>query len=348
MNPSRQGRFSAARLPLILSAALLSALLLCLGVAGPAFAADYSPQERKTYFDSGKYDQDLDYVAKRAKQFIIKRTAKTLPVVRACKKAGFRIGKKDPGPASGVDYRVPVTVPKANQPIAPIVEAPNPGPGATVSSHSADSASTSKRKKVKRVTKKRCAKTQKLAIAMDMDETSMSSFRYGSPQPNYDFYSMYRNMVLGSQTAIKPMLDLYKLARKRGVEGFVITARYDPLQSDPLIGALTGGQDLCAPSLAAFGACGIDMDSFDFRKVTMANLVDEGYTGLKGLYMRPANSSAANGTGKDVVKNSQRAEITKRRGYKIIAMFGDQNSDLRTGFYERGFKYQSTVTPDQD
>lgn len=347
MNPTSLTRTPDFRLSAFLAAALIAALAF-LGFAGPASAADYTPQQRKEYFDSGKYDQDLNYVAKLAQQWIIERTAKSLPVIKACKKAWYRIGKKDPGSNPNADYRVPVTVPKSQEPIAPIVEVPNPGPGALAQGGSNLGTPKTNFKRIKKIKKKRCNTMPKLAIAMDMDETAMSSFRYGSPQPNYDFFSQYRNLALGSQTAIDPMLNLYKLARQRGVAGFVITARYDPLQSDPTVGAVLGGADLCNPSVAAFGACGIDYDTYNFRKVTRANLVDEGYTGLAGLYMRPPESSTINGTGKDIVKNSQRAEIVKRRGYKLIAMFGDQNSDLRTGFYERGFKYQSSVTPDQD
>lgn len=333
---------------LLVPLALIASLAMGLTFSASASAANFTPDQRKEYFDSGKYDQDLHYVGKLAQQWIIKRTAKTLPVVKACRKAGYRIGKKDPGPDPNADYRVPVAVPKSQQPIAPVVQVPNPGPGPLAEGQSNLGQPKTKSKRVKKIKKSRCAKLPKLAIAMDMDETATSSFRFGSPQPNYDDFSMYRNLVLGSQSALEPMLQLTKLAKSRGVTPFVITARYDPLQADPLVGQLIGGADLCDPSIAWAGACGIDFDTFDYRAVTMANLKAVGYTGLGGLYMRPPESSAANGTGKDVVKNSQRAEIVKRRGYDLIAMFGDQNSDLKTGFYERGFKFQSSVTPEQD
>jgi len=336
------------RIARLASVGLLTAIILALGITGPASAASFTPTERKDYFDSGKYDQDLNYVAKLAQQWIIQRTARQLPVVKACRKAGYRIGKKDPGPSTTTDYRIPVAVPKSQEPTAPIVQVKNPGPGALAQGGSNLGQPQTSYKKVKKVKKSRCNNLPKLAIAMDMDETSMSSFRYGSPQPNYDDKSMYRNLVLGSQTALDPMLSLAKLAQKRGADAFVITARYDPLSVDPLVGTLVGAGDLCSDGLDWTGGCGLDIANYNYRDVTMANLVDQGYTGLKGLYMRPAASSTANGTGKDIVKNSQRAEIVNRRGYKIIAMFGDQNSDLRTGFYERGFKFQSSVTPDQD
>lgn len=328
--------------------ALLAFLILAFGLAGTAAADSFSPQERKQYFDSGKYQQDLDFVAKKARAWIIKRSAKTLPLIRSCDKAGFQVGKKDPGKNPNADYRVPVEVPAAYQPTER-VEAPNPGPAGASSSSASSSAAmghkstkksagkkAAKRKAKRKALKKKCRNTKRLAIAMDMDETAMSSFRYGSPQPNYDTVSMYRNEILGSQTALTPMLNLTRLAQKRGMATFVITARYEPLTADPLVGALMGGADLCDASLSWAGACGVDVNNFDFTKVTWANLEDEGYTGLTDLYMRPPDSDS-----KGEVKNSQRAEITYRRGYRIIAMFGDQNSDLEKGFYERGFKYQS-------
>ena len=145
---------------------------------------------------------------------------------------------------------------------------------------------------------------KKLAIAMDMDETAMSSFRYGSPQPNYDTISMYRNEILGSQTALKPMLNLFKPARKRGMATFVITARYEPISADPLVGALMGSADLCSSSLAWTGACGLDINTFNFTKVTWANLKDEGYTGLTDLLrarrIRKARARSELGTGRNL------------------------------------------------
>lgn len=331
--------------------------LFLIGLPGKADAA-YTTAERKSYFDSGKYEQDLRYVTQRARTWITKRTAKSAPLVRQCKRNRFRVGRPDPGPLPGADYRTPVPVPDRFKPIAPDLAAPNPGPtGATSNSAAAASSSSAgskvKRNQVRRKARqrarflrnlrKRCANAPKLAIAWDMDETMMSSFRYGSAQPNYDYpFSMYRNLVMGSQTALKSVRQLYNYALTRGVTMFVITARYDPLQSDPLVSTVIGGADLCDPAMAWAGACGVDFDSYDFRKVTADNLTEEGYRAVHGLYMRPPDSSGLTGT----VKNSQRAEISQRRGFRIIAMFGDQPTDLEGGFYERGFKFQSPEGPD--
>lgn len=305
MNSSRSSRIRPLNAISILTVALVTFAAM-LGLAGPAVAADYTPDQRKEYFDSGKYDQDLGFVAAYGRKFIIQRTQPTIKIVRACKAKGFPIGKADPGPDPAADYTVPVTVPKSKLPDK-IVKAPKPGVG-PVTDPPLPRVRYPKAKKARKITKKRCGNMPKLAIAMDMDETATSSFRYGSDQPVYDDATANANLGTGMQTALDPMLKLYKLARKRGVAAFIITARPEFL-----------------------------------RTVTEKNLEDVGYTDLAGVYVRPSLTDD-----KATVKNSERAEIVKHRGYKLIAMFGDQNTDLRTGFYERGFKYQSPFTGDQD
>ncbi len=288
-------------------AALLVAAAALLGLAGPAAADDYTPEQRMEYFDSGKYGQDLGFVAAYARKFILQRTQPTIKIRRACRAKGFRIGKKDPGADPAADYTIPVTVPKSRLPDK-IVSAPKPGPG-PVTDPPRPRVRYPKTRKARKITKKRCRNLPKLAIAMDMDETAASSYLYGSAQPDYDAGEL-DHLLARDQTAIPPMRKVYKLARKRGLAAFIITAR---------------------------------PDTEELRAGAEENLRKIGYTALAGLYMKPPTAPD-----KGTVKNSQRAEITKRRGYKIIAMFGDQNSDLRTGFYERGFKYQSAVTGEQD
>jgi hypothetical protein len=306
MNNSLPGRPRSLRL-LFLPFALVASLLFGLAAAGPASASEYTPEQRKEYFDSGKYSQDLDFVAKRAQKWIIERTQPTIKIVRACRAKGFAIGKPDPGADPEADYSIPVTVPKRQMPDR-IIRAPKPGPG-PVTNPKAPKVKYTKAKKAKRITKKRCGNLPKLAIAMDMDETAASSYLFGSAQPDYAA-GEFDHLLAGDQTALPPMYKLYKLARKRGLSAFIITAR---------------------PDYEAF------------RDTAESNLKNIGYTALAGVYLKPPTASD-----KGIVKNSQRAEIVKRRGYKLIAMFGDQNSDLRTGFYERGFKYQSAVGPEQD
>ncbi|MGA7397026.1 MAG: HAD family acid phosphatase [Solirubrobacterales bacterium] len=290
----------------LLPVGLLAAITLLFGAVAPA-NAEYTPEQRQQYFDSGKYTQDLDYVTARARKFIIQRTQPTIKIVRKCNAKGFRLGKADPGPDLAADYTIPVTVPKRQLPDK-IVKAPKAGLG-PVTDPKTPKFRYPKAKKAKRITKKRCKNMPKLAIAMDMDETAASSYLYGSSTPDYGAHEL-DHLLAGDQTAIPQMRKIYRLAQRRGVAAFVITARPDTEQ---------------------------------LRAGAEANLNAIGYTALSGLYMKPPTAPD-----KGTVKNSQRAEIVKRRGYKLIAMFGDQNSDLSTGFYERGFKFQSAVKPEQD
>ncbi|MBK8294119.1 MAG: hypothetical protein IPK93_04810 [Solirubrobacterales bacterium] len=305
MNSPRSNRTRAFNPIAILTVALVTFAAM-LGLAGSAAAADYTPEQRKEYFDSGKYDQDLGFVAARARKFIIQRTHRTIKIVRACKSKGFALGKADPGPDPAADYTVPATVPKKRLPDK-IVEAPKPGVG-PVTHPRKPRIRYPKPYKAKRISKRRCKHMPKLAIAMDMDETSASSFLYGSDSPVYDNASAGASLVAGIQTAIKPMLKLYRLAKRRGMAAFIITARPEFL-----------------------------------RETTEKNLTDIGYRALTGVYLKPGLTDDT-----ATVKNSERAEIVKRRGYRIIAMFGDQPTDLEYGFFERGFKYQSPYRPDEE
>lgn len=303
MNSPRHNRTRPFSPTAVLTVALVTVVAM-LGLAGPAAAADYTPDQRMEYFDSGKYAQDLGFVAAYGRKFIIQRTQPTIKIVRACKAKGFRIGKVDPGPDPAADYTVPVTVPKKQMPDK-VIHAPKPGVG-PVTHPKRPRVRYPKAFKAKRINKYRCGHLPKLAIAMDMDETSTSSFRYGSTGTVYDNAMAGANLGAGTQTALNPMLKLYRLARKRGLSAFLITARPEFL-----------------------------------RPTTEKNLTDIGYTALAGVYLKPNL-----GDDTATVKNSERAEIVKRRGYRIIAMFGDQPTDLETGFFERGFKYQSPYGPD--
>ncbi|MCB8915804.1 MAG: hypothetical protein H6532_08225 [Thermoleophilales bacterium] len=291
---------------------IITALTLCLALglalAPSASAADYTPQQRKEYFDSGKYANDLATVARSARRWIIRRTQPTLGKVRACRKAGYRIGKKDPGVNPNADYSIPVNVPKHQQPDR-IVSAPEPGPDGQPAVLLPDKNIFKPVRKVKKITRKACAKMKRLAIAMDMDETVASSFAYGSDRVVYDNAQAGANLATGTQTRLRQMYKVYKLAKNRGVAAFIITARPE------------------IPSL---------------REITEQNLKDIGYTTLAGVYLKPHITDDT-----ATVKNSERAEIVKRRGYRIIAMFGDQPTDLEGGFFERGFKYQSPYAPDE-
>lgn len=276
-------------------------LLLCAVPAASALTAT----ERAQYVASGKYMRDVGAAAKPAVSWIRKRAAKTAPVVRACDARGFRVGKADPGPATHANYAKRVKVVRR-----PAV--PKPPKGA--------------------VTKAVCAKTERLAVAFDIDETVTSSFRVGAGGTAFDALTQIANQVLGRATVLGPVHDIYDAARANGVAVFIITAAYDPITADPIFKALASSGVACRPPLKELGACEIDFDTYDFRAVRLRNLQEQGYTDIAGLYMRPPGVND-----KGVVKDAQRAEIERRRGYRVIAMVGDHTSDLDGGFFDRRF-----------
>lgn len=183
------------------------------------------------------------------------------------------------------------------------------------------------------VTKKSCAAVEKLAIGFDADETAFSNYHAFAPDANYQDLFSIRNQALGTGIALGPVLELYRLARRYELSVFIITARFDPILADPSNRALYESGSLCRAPYDAIGLCGIDLTRYDYRGITERNLAEAGYTEVAGLYMRPAN-----GTDKGVVKASQRAELERRRGYEVIAMVGDNGSDIAGGWYEKGFR----------
>jgi chemotaxis protein histidine kinase CheA len=172
-----------------------------------------------------------------------------------------------------------------------------------------------------------CAAIKPMAIALDQDETAMSSYRVGTAAPQWDQLSSIRNQALGTQSRLEPIYQLYRLARSLHVSVFVITARFDPILADPSNNALYTSGALCTATYLPIGLCGVDLTKYDYRAVTADNLKSAGYTELAGLYMRPAGS-----TDKGVVKANQRVELIRDRGYDLLEMVGDNGSDVANGW----------------
>jgi acid phosphatase len=105
----------------------------------------------------------------------------------------------------------------------------------------------------------------------------------------------------GKDEAIAPTLDLYRLARSKGVAVFFITGRHE-----------------------GHGA----------REATEKNLRKAGYDDFAGLSLEPADMRVASAA---CYKTPERAKI-EQRGYTIILNVGDQQSDLAGGHAERTFK----------
>lgn len=141
---------------------------------------------------------------------------------------------------------------------------------------------------------------KKLALVLDIDETSLSNYKYMIKR---DFGGnrklFHKDVMAANAPVIKPMLALYHDARNHGINVFFITGRNETE-----------------------------------RKATEKNLQEAGYSEWSGLYLRPNNYSD-----KSIIpfKSSTRKMITEK-GYTIIASIGDQCSDLKGGYTKKVFK----------
>lgn len=140
---------------------------------------------------------------------------------------------------------------------------------------------------------------QKLALVLDIDETSLSNYDY--IQQQHFIFNAEKNRqktLKGDMPAFKSTLKLFQEARKNGIAVFFVTGR---------------PKELCP--------------------VTAKNLKNVGYNNWHGLFCRKNNKE------KSAIpfKSSIRQSIVQK-GYTIIANIGDQYSDLKGGFSEKTFK----------
>ncbi|KTD53353.1 acid phosphatase, class B [Legionella santicrucis] len=141
---------------------------------------------------------------------------------------------------------------------------------------------------------------KKLAIVLDIDETSLSNYNsmiqrdFGGNRKQY-----HQDIMTAKAPAIKPMLALYQDALAHNVKVFFVTGRNE-----------------------------------SERKATEQNLIKEGYSQWAGLYLRPMDYSS-----KSIIpfKSHTRKTITEK-GYTIVASIGDQYSDLKGGYAQKVFK----------
>lgn len=144
------------------------------------------------------------------------------------------------------------------------------------------------------------AAPKKLALVLDIDETSVSNY---SNIVKRDFVGnrkqIQKEMAAADAPVIKPTLELYKTAKKLNIKVFFITGRIETLRHD-----------------------------------TQINLRRAGYLHWAGLYMKPVKYD------EDSIipfKSRARASIAYQ-GYTIIATVGDQLSDIKGGHAEKGYK----------
>jgi hypothetical protein len=159
--------------------------------------------------------------------------------------------------------------------------------------------------KIRKQARKRCrgrkpCRRPKLALVLDIDETSLSNYRDLAAADFADASSALASSLFAADApAIAPTLDLFEDARDSKVSVFFITGR---------------------PDLQVV------------RERTEANLTAAGYSGWKELVLRPAD---AHGT--VPYKSGARAEI-EDEGYRIVLNVGDQDSDLKGGYADKAYK----------
>ncbi|MFT4058974.1 MAG: HAD family acid phosphatase [Legionella sp.] len=141
---------------------------------------------------------------------------------------------------------------------------------------------------------------KKLAIVLDIDETSLSNYKHMIQRDFTGTHKDFHHDVMAADApAIKPTLALYQDAVRHGVSVFFVTGRH---QSE--------------------------------RQATQMNLHRAGYKHWTGLYLRPNNY-----TRKSIIPfKSHTRELITQKGYTIVATIGDQCSDIKGGYAEKGFK----------
>jgi len=139
---------------------------------------------------------------------------------------------------------------------------------------------------------------RKLAIVLDIDETSLSNYSAINAD-NFTFGPQSQAEATNEiGVAIQPTLDLFNLAKSKGVAVFFITGRRE-----------------------------------NTRAHTESNLTKQGYSGWQQLILKPDASTDTTVQ----YKSGARAAI-EQQGYRIVANVGDQYSDLAGGHEDVGFK----------
>ena len=139
---------------------------------------------------------------------------------------------------------------------------------------------------------------RKAAIVFDVDETALSNYT-AIEADEFKFGPKSQSEAQDEiGTAIKPSLDLYKLAQRKGIATFFITGRRE-----------------------------------NVRAHTESNLKREGFTGFAELVLKPDDF-----TGSTVDYKSGARKTIESKGYRIVASVGDQYSDLAGGHEDVAFK----------
>lgn len=148
-------------------------------------------------------------------------------------------------------------------------------------------------------------KAKKLAIILDIDDTSVSNYAlikgrdYKDTKDDYDL--TYKDLTL---PVIKPILSFYNDAIKDGVSVFFVSFR------------------------------NTHNSKIDIQKNTIATLRNAGYSDWAGIYFPTPNDAKQPSC---AFKIKVRENIEKQ-GYDIVLNIGDQDGDLIGGHADRTYK----------
>ncbi len=161
------------------------------------------------------------------------------------------------------------------------------------------------------------APTYKLAMVLDVDDTSLSHY----PDFKYvnfanDLNVQRQRMIEAKAPAIIPVLNLYKKAIANNISVFFISARKP------------------APDYA----------NEDLHPCTIKNLNAIGYKASNENLYLPVGENAK--LAHAAFKANTRKMIEEKFGYKIILNLGDQPSDLEGGYAEKNCKLPNALYPD--
>jgi predicted secreted acid phosphatase len=142
--------------------------------------------------------------------------------------------------------------------------------------------------------------SDKLAIVLDIDETSLSNY---PDMLALNFGGTFEEIVQaedkGTDAAIKPTLALFQYAKAHHIAVFFITGRTEKA-----------------------------------RQATIQNLEAVGFQNWDGLSFRPEHYHEKSIA---IFKTAARKAIAEQ-GYDIVLNMGDQESDLRGGYADKTFK----------
>ncbi|HWI74382.1 MAG TPA: HAD family acid phosphatase [Baekduia sp.] len=136
------------------------------------------------------------------------------------------------------------------------------------------------------------------AIVFDVDETALSNYSAIVADGFVYGPKSQAEAVDEIGVAIKPTLDLFNLAKSKGIAVFFITGRGEAV-----------------------------------RDHTAHNLEREGFTGYQQLILKPAGF-----VGTTVAYKAGARKTIEDQGYDVVATVGDQYSDLAGGYADSAFK----------